>query len=650
MIPESEKRSERRPWLLALLVLGIVAAAIALANLSSEPVTAEFLGETVFKGKPARRSFGWPLNWYWRTSRLVPRKIPGEPAGSLRTTARLRWPVSQLNYSRLMVNLSAWLGMLAVAWIACNRLLRRFRPQIRLRPRVATLLLILIVSAAITLANLSFDASASSHHLPPYVASFGWPLIWYWHFVAHVHWTDYSAVRLAGNLAIWLAILSVIGFACQRLLRRRPPRLRWSLRTMLAAVALAAALCGWYVAARRRADEEGPLIASIQANNGRVYVERWGPKWLDIVGADPLCRCIIGASLFGSEEQELDQLRQLQRLPRLEQLEISLSPGGLTPAVAVALSEMRQLRKLVILCDADGGERLDAQIMHELLFAASRLTQLDHLSLWTNFQVRGDDLASLAEMPRLKSLTLGFDDDAEPDQDWLRGISKVTQLERLHLQVLHLRSDDLAQLGALTNLKVLTLECLGERDKDQSETREGEPGMLSQFPILPRLEALDLFNGSITDDDLCRLARFPRLKAIGLEGTYVTDAGLEELAPLESLEELAIGENMATVDGLDSLAALKRLRAVHVCSDPGKNLTQQTLDTGDIRNVLSVDADVARALEVLRQSHPGIVVDADYDGFEEKFQLRSGEPRWGPEQAPDRGSIHAVLRGYIEEK
>jgi hypothetical protein len=252
-------------------------------------------------------------------------------------------------------------------------------------------------------------------------------------------------------------------------------------------------------------------------------------------------------------------------------------------------------------------------------------------------------------MPKLKSFTLCFGDNVKPDHDWLSGLEKVTQLEQLYLQISQLRSVQLAQLGALENLKSLTLECLGELDKVESESGDAEPGMLAHFPILPRLEALDLFNGCITNHDLRRLALFPRLKGLGLEGTYATDAGLAELAPLESLEELAIGENMATVRGLQSLAALKRLRAVHVYCDPSKNSTLSS-EQGHIQNVLPDDAEVTRALKALRRSHPGIVIDADYDGFEEKFQLRGGEPRWGPEQAPDRGSIHAVLRGYIEEQ
>ena len=635
---------------MTLIVLIVAAAAIALANLSSEPVTIELLGETVLKGKPAERSFGWPINWYWCKAKVVQRKTPGTFFIGTGTIGRLQWPISKLDFTRLIVNVAAWLGILAVSWIACKRLPRRMRLQTPLRPRIATVLLLLIVSAAITLANLSFDASTSPHQHPPYVASFGWPWIWYWHCLGGaLHWTDYSAPRLAANLALWVLILSAIGFACERLLRRHRPRLRWSLRTMLGAVGLAAALCGWYAAARRRADEEGPLIAEIEASYGQVYVERWGPKWLDILGADALRRYIVGAELV-DEEQDLEQVRKLRRLPRLEHLAIGIGEEGMTAAVAAELGEMRELRTLEIVGNSYGGERDDAVIVRELLAAASRLTRLEHFSLWTGAQILGDDIARLADAPNLKSLTLKFSLDGETVHAVLPAVGKLTQIERLYLEGTQLSRAELAQLGALTNLKSLTLECLGQWDADESEMGEGEPGMLEQFPILPRLESLDLFNGFITDRDLRRLARFPRLRGLGLEGTRVTDAGLAELAPLESLEELAIGEDMATVGGLESLAALKRLRAVHVYFDPGKNVTP-TPGTGDIQIQFSGDADaLARALEALRQSHPGIVIDADYDGFQEKFQLGTGEPQWDPEQAPDRGSIHALLRRYVEEQ
>lgn len=46
---------------------------------------------------------------------------------------------------------------------------------------------------------------------------------------------------------------------------------------MLAAVVLIALVCGWFVHARDRANDEEALIAMLRDERGTVWVERWGP-------------------------------------------------------------------------------------------------------------------------------------------------------------------------------------------------------------------------------------------------------------------------------------------------------------------------------------------------------------------------------------
>ena len=59
------------------------------------------------------------------------------------------------------------------------------------------------------------------------------------------------------------------------------------------------ALCGWYAAARNRANVQDPIPRRHgSSSRGRVWVEPRGPKWLNVVGADRYCRRIVGVELY----------------------------------------------------------------------------------------------------------------------------------------------------------------------------------------------------------------------------------------------------------------------------------------------------------------------------------------------------------------
>ncbi|HEV7223529.1 MAG TPA: hypothetical protein VGN42_12560, partial [Pirellulales bacterium] len=316
MNPRSEEFSLLRVRVLAILVSIFMGAGIALANLSSEPVTAELLD-----AKTPERAYGWPLVWYWRGARFVPGTIEFDWNGV--SPDRVLWPVSRYTSSSLIANLAIWLILLAASSVACERLLRRYRPRLYWRPRLTTLLALIVVSAPTLLANLSFDVvTTRSWSDQPQrsltTASFGWPLTWYWHFVvdSKVRGWDYGAGRLAANLGIWFLMLALVALIWEWWLRRYRPRLHWSLRTMLVMVAVAAGLCAWCAAARNRAQEEDALTAL--AGDEVFYVERWGPKWLDLLGADPFRRRIVGAFLMSMQTEEDEEI--LERLARLPDL------------------------------------------------------------------------------------------------------------------------------------------------------------------------------------------------------------------------------------------------------------------------------------------------------------------------------------------
>jgi hypothetical protein len=140
------------------------------------------------------------------------------------------------------------------------------------------------------------------------------------------------------------------------------------------------------------------------------------------------------------------------------------------------------------------------------------------------------------------------------------------------------------------------------------------------LPALPRLESIGLHCGLVRVHHLRQLAALPRLKALDLTHALFTDAALAELPSLRSLEELAIDTEVASATVLESLVALKRLQALHVHSgDLDSSLIHLPPDKNGGMRVPESAVDRRRqALEALRHSNPGIVIDSDTTSFDER--------------------------------
>lgn len=453
----------------------------------------------------------------------------------------------------------------------------------RYRPRVLTVVLLVIIAALIVLANLTYDrhdASAEAGSPGVFTLSCGWPLTWHRRVVrltptlvgSGVLGWQWSANRLAANVAIWLIILAASAAACEWLLRRYRPRPRWSLRTMLAAVGLGAALCGWFASARNRANLQDELIATLNARRGSVCVERFGPKWLDLVGADRYRRWIVAADVptrWGDgEEGDAEVLQLIERLRRLPHLRfLNLGVKRLDVKTVETLSRLKQVRTLCIsVNDMSGGTP--------------------------------DGLAALAKMRQLRAFSFDgtVEDDTEAAHACLAPIGNMTQLEHLRLGSMQIASESLHCLGELTHLKSLSLE-------DCYPSFSDELPLLRQLPELPHLEALDLTQSIIVDADLPYLINAPNLKSLGLQYTDVTRAGLVGFGSLKSLEELAIGDELVSVETLDSLLAVKRLNALHLSG----SRFFATVYRGDTLD--ASEQECGRVLDALRRSEPGIVID-----------------------------------------
>lgn len=491
----------------------------------------------------------------------------------------------------------------------------------RYRPRALTVLVFFAIAAPIAMANLTYDQAL---HGIFFLKSFGWPLVWH-RFVSvlstephgEIGWY-YSLPRLAANLAMWLAMLIAPAAACEWLVRRYRLRLRWSLRTMLVAIGVTAAFFAWFVAARERANLQDPLIAAINGRAGYVSLDRWGPKWLSLVGADRYRRQLIFACVRVEADNDED-VRLLNRLGRLLKMRhLKVEVDCLTSEIANAMSRLRQLRSLSIREsdeDGDHGERT----WHESLAAIDKMAQLEYLHMELPI-TRCKQLAQLDGLTNLKSLRVDgsfVHGDEATSHECLQAIGHISQLEFLELGWMKIRAESLACLDGSVNLKQLSLWFVHAR----------ESSLLERLPLLPRLGVIDVVNSDVGDRDLRRLAFLPYLRSLGLDVKGVTPAGLREFMARSSIEELALKDELASADALESLLASKRLKSLHLDHNEFGPFAQwDRLVVAQGEDVKALGQEFNRcleALQTLRQSHPGIVIDGETSAISEEWQNRS---------------------------
>jgi hypothetical protein len=495
---------------------------------------------------------------------------------------------------------------------------RLFAALSRYRPRVLTLAVLAAIAGLLWLANLSGEfapRSLENIHQPPdklkfdvpkpgkqgealgfdMNLSYGWPLLWRQYVLvvftgARVIGECHSTSRLMGNVAIWALMMVAPTGMCEWLLRRYRPRMRFSVRTLLIATGLTAALFAWLAAVRNRANLQDSLIDAIEAESGRIWIERRGPKWLEHAVADHYRRRIVGASLDvrASDEEEVRGGQQLvddlKRLPDLRYL--SLEASRLTPELIAAIGELHRLETLEI--------------------TAEEFTAESSMSFGS--AIRG--------MRRLRTLSVGpyalSCVAPEARRQFLAAIGDQPRLEQLRLQRWEINGQDLGLLRGLGNLKSLALHDI----LPPTDQTEHEPALLSHLPALPRLETLDLQGSPAGDPDLSYLGALPQLKSLNVIETEVTHAGLAELAPLESLEELTVDFDTGQWRGFEALVALKRLKRLHIADLYPGWLEPRWLESADVldEEASKRQADVRdwlRGLAALRKAKPELAIGVD---------------------------------------
>lgn len=179
----------------------------------------------------------------------------------------------------------------------------------------------------------------------------------------------------------------------------------------------------------------------------------------------------------------------------------------------------------------------------------SNLTRLENLSIGfgVGYPVTTVGLEHLKQMKELQELRL---DGCEVSDDGLRMIAEsFPKLESLQLQDGTMTNAGIAHLAGLQHLRQLGLkEC----------ALVGDAGV-SHLSDLLDLKSLSLSNTAVTDAGIVHVKLLTNLTYLNLDETSLTDRGIEELHPLQQLASLSLSGTQVTDASIRSLGPLPHL-------------------------------------------------------------------------------------------
>jgi hypothetical protein len=313
-------------------------------------------------------------------------------------------------------------------------------------------------------------------------------------------------------------------------------RFNFSLRSLLIAVGVMGALCGWLgnriVAARRQASAVSEIHGS---GGGIIYDYQKDCSNPEPEGPAPeFVRAILGDDLF--QNVEAVDLREMH----------------VTRRIAESLTKLGKFRYLRL-----SGSTIDDDAWEVI----ARLRNFHRLSVPSE-ALFGPRLADLEQWTQLTWLEISANAKGIPDAT-LERVARLPQLKELILQ--GKASDD--GLQHLRELKLLTrlvlYEVSGCSDKGMSFLAE-----------LPLIEELTLQCPSLSDDALQYCAHMTHLRAIRLEGTQVTGKGFDHFALLPHLQRVDGHRAPLNDECLKWLAKCRSLRIFHFS---GKLITAEAL-------------------------------------------------------------------------
>jgi hypothetical protein len=336
--------------------------------------------------------------------------------------------------------------------------------------------------------------------------------------------------------------------------------LRFSVRTMMIAVLVAAVALSWPI---RRANIQRRAVAALKKAPGKVYIaydfeydgnwrvkhnaSPWAPAWLRRLLGDEFFQEVDTVAVQSPASDETMEI--LGEFPRLRLLHLRDCSG-----IVDGLVQLRGMRNLETL-ELCGPSITDAKL--------AILSEMKHLRVLelNDTSVTDAGLTHVAAQPALQSLMIR---GREGRAARLAGpsVARVTDAGLVHLTGLHrLRLleistapgiTDLAPLDPSRNLpelRVLQLHDTGVTDAG-----------LAPIAGNTALVSLNLRSARITDAGLAHLRGLTDLKNLLLDHTRISDAGLANLSGLSALNLLSIGSTDVTDAGLAHLKRITSLR------------------------------------------------------------------------------------------
>jgi len=229
-------------------------------------------------------------------------------------------------------------------------------------------------------------------------------------------------------------------------------------------------------------------------------------------------------------------LAHLAKLTSLEELKL---PYGITDAGLVKLRDLTRMKHLRAQFRYAGGGLEPLRHMHSLetLILPKNTTDVD--------------LAILDGMPAIKKLQVR---SSLVTNQGMKHIESCRSLEYLHLITEGTTSSGLFHLRGLPIKKLYLRSC------------QVDEARLTPLLDLPQLQTLTIDSDSLRGDDLATIGKLTGLRLLTIRCKTVSDRGIAHLARLPSLKQLHM-DGSATDSGLSHLVKLKELRYLEIHGD-----------------------------------------------------------------------------------
>jgi hypothetical protein len=414
----------------------------------------------------------------------------------------------------------------------------------------------------------------------------------------------WSRTSLAFDLFVGLAALALGGVGYEAWRRRRARLWQFHLRDLLALLAVASIVLGYWKIHTDEYRSQQKALAALNANADESDWQPGGPSWLRLLlsdGAFQFLDRVVNIRIYTDDPDKLQHLARLRYLkhidflsgknlqylryhPQLEALDCSVR--GAEGDQWAALRYVPNLKTLNL---------YETGIADRDLAHLAGLKRLQSLRLLGN-RITDQGLIHLAGLTNLKSLSLARTEVTDAGLVYLQGLTNLRELSLSD----KVTPAGLEQLAGLTNLEELSLPWTIDGHalwhlrhfRKLRHIEINDPGLTDE-QLAPLAEMVGLESLSIDGDwchgpgqavsqHLSRLACFilagdnlrdlgwgepgelRKLALLWFRSPRITDAGIVHLAPLGNLKSLSLANARITGKGLEQLRTLRSLTALEL--------------------------------------------------------------------------------------